>query len=122
VYEHGKTKIRWHSIGNVYPVFGTVVGAIQSPMILQKKAFGPIGMHRDFVYALAELGILVGHQHGADAAILRGPGTAAIAGTVNAAGGNCHVHALAVRGVEHDGVQSQTSIARHPAGTMGMIE
>ena len=65
---YGKTKIRRHSVGNVHPVFGTVVGAIQSPMILQKEALRTSGMHRDFMYALPELGIFVGHEHGADAA------------------------------------------------------
>jgi len=73
-------------------------------MILQKKALGPIGMHRDFVHALPELGIFVGHEHSADAPVLRGPGTPAVVGPVNAAGGNCHVHALVVDRVEHNGV------------------
>src|SRR5580704_15067186 len=39
VHGHGKTKIRRHSIGNVRPVLAAVVGAIQSPVILQEEAF-----------------------------------------------------------------------------------
>ena len=37
--DHCETKIRRHSIGNVEPVFGTVIGAVQSPMTLQEEAF-----------------------------------------------------------------------------------
>jgi len=55
-------------------------------MILQEKAFGPIGMHRDFVYALAELGVFVRQEHGADTPVLRAPGTTAIVRSVYAAG------------------------------------
>ena len=43
-------------------------------------------MHRDLVDALAELGIFVGQEQGADAAVLRGPGTSAILCAVNSAG------------------------------------
>jgi hypothetical protein len=43
-------------------------------------------------------------------------------GTVNAAGGDCYVHTLFVVGVEEDGMQSKSSIAGHPSGTMGMIK
>jgi len=84
--DHCETKIRRHSIGNVQPVFGTVIGAVQSPMTLQKEALGTSRMHCDFVYALPELRVSVRHGHGADSLVLSGPGASAIAGPVNAAG------------------------------------
>src|ERR1700740_1317213 len=86
VHDYGKTEIRGHSIANVCTVFGTVVRAIQSPMILQEDAFGTTRMHRDFVYTLPELGVFLGHERSADAPVLRGPGMSAIVGPVNAAG------------------------------------
>jgi len=91
-------------------------------VILQEEAFRASGMHRDFVHALPELGIFVGHEDGADTAVLRGPGTPAVDGPVDAPGRNCHIHAPAVGWVEHDGVQGQASITRHPAGPVWMIE
>ena len=74
MHDYSKAKVRRHSVGDVDPVFGMVVRAIQSPMVLQKQSFGTSGMHRDFVHALSELGIFVGHEHGADAPILCSPG------------------------------------------------
>jgi hypothetical protein len=122
MHSHGKTKIRRHSIANVRPVFGTIVGAIQAPMILQEETFGAIGMHRDFMYALPELGILIGHEHGADAPVLRSPCTSAIVGAVDAPSRDRHVHPLVVGRIEQNSVQGESSITRHPAGTMWMIE
>src|SRR5207237_10215274 len=86
MYHHGETKIRRDAIGNVLPVFGIVIGAIQAPVILKEKTFGTGRMHRNLVYTLPELGILVGHKHSADASISRRPRTSAIVGPVNATG------------------------------------
>src|SRR5258707_11540958 len=91
-------------------------------MILQEEAFRAPRVHRDFVDALPELGILAGHKHGADSPVLRRPSTPGVVGAINAAGGNRYVHALLVHGVEHDGVQRQSTVARHPAWPVRMIE
>ena len=122
MYDNGKTEIRRHAISNVRPGFSAVVRAIESPMILQEKASWTIRMQCDLVYALPEFGILIGHEHSADAAVLRCPCAPRIVGAVDATGGNCHVHALVVSRVEHNAMQRQASITWHPAGTMRMIE
>ncbi len=83
--EHGKTKVRRYSVGNVEPVLGTVIRAVQSPMTLQEEAMGTSRMHCDLVYALPELRIFVGHGHSADTLVLNGPGKSAIVGPVNTA-------------------------------------
>src|SRR5439155_7836807 len=59
MYHHGETKIRRDAIGNVLPVFGIVIGAIQAPVILKEKTFGTGRVHRNLVYTLPELGVLV---------------------------------------------------------------
>src|SRR5207253_10219658 len=40
-----------------------VIGAIQAPVILKEKTFRTGRVHRNLVYTLSELGILVGHEH-----------------------------------------------------------
>ena len=71
---HGEAEVGRHAVADVFPVFGVIVGAIKAPVILQEEAFGVRWVHGDFVNALAEFGIFVGQEHGANAAILRGPG------------------------------------------------
>src|SRR3989475_12646998 len=101
MYHHGETKIRRDAIGNVLPVFGIVIGTIQAPMILQVKTFRTGRVHRNLVYALPEFGILVGHEHSADASILRRPRTPTVVGPVNAAGWVGDVHAVGMRESGH---------------------
>src|SRR5262249_51268150 len=120
--DNGESKIGRDAVGDVLPVFAVIVRAIKTPVILQEKAFGMRRMHRNFVNALAELGIFVGQKHSADAAILCGPGLAAVAGAINATRGNCDVHAPVVGRIEHDRMQSEAAIAGHPSWTMRMIE
>jgi hypothetical protein len=122
VHNDAKAKIGRHSIGNVSPFLTVVVRAIQAPVILQEETFGTIGMQSYLVHALPKLGIFVGHEHNADALVLGGPGASAILGSIDASRRDSHIHALAVRRIQHDGVQSESAISRHPAGTMRMIE
>jgi len=91
-------------------------------MILEEQALRPFGVESNFVDALAEFGILVGHEHSANAAILGGPTRAAVVGAVNAASGDCDVHALLVGRIENDGMQGQSAVTGHPARAMGMIK
>src|SRR5205085_11374202 len=79
-------------------------------------------MQSYLVHALPKLGIFVRHEHNADALVLGRPGASAILGSIDASGRDGHIHALAVRRIEHDGVQSESAISGHPAGTMRMIE
>jgi len=122
MYHHRKTKIGRDSIGDVLPVLTMIIRPVQAPMVLEKKTFGTSRMHYDLVYTLSELWVFVGHEHCPYPAILRGPCTAAVVGAIHAARGDCHVHALMIRWVEDNGVQGQTSIARHPAVPVRVIE
>src|SRR5579859_4064883 len=79
-------------------------------------------MHCDLVDALAKFGIFIGHEQGANAAVLSGPGGPPVIGAVNTASGNSDIDALLVRGIEHDGVQGEPAVGRHPARAVGMIE
>src|SRR5262249_43808513 len=118
----GKAKIRRDAVGDIFPILTVIVGAVESPVILQVETLGASRVHGNFVNALSEFGIFVGHEHGADAAVLRGPGLAAVCGAVNAAGGNGDVHALIVGRVENDGMQGETAVAGNPARAVRMIE
>ena len=40
VYDDGKSEIGGHAVGDVNPIFGAVVGAIDSAVILQEQALG----------------------------------------------------------------------------------
>src|SRR5947207_12667866 len=111
-----------YTINDIYPVIAIIVEAIQNLVILHKEPFGTRRMHRDFMNTLPELRIPVGHELCADASILRCPSNSAVIGPVNAAGGDCYIHTLFVAGIEDDSVQRKTSIARHPAGAVRMIE
>ena len=79
-------------------------------------------MHGDFVHALAELGIFIGHEDSANAAVLRGPSSAGIVGAIDAAGRDGDVEAARVRWVLQNRVQRESAIAGHPARAMRMIE
>src|SRR3982074_602816 len=79
-------------------------------------------MHRDFMYALPELGIFIGHEHGADAPVLRSPCTSAIVGAVDAPSRDRHIHPLVIARIKQNSVQGESPIARHPARTMWVIE
>jgi hypothetical protein len=91
-------------------------------MILQEEAFGAIGMQSYLVHALPKLGIFIRHEHDADALVLSGPCASAILGSVDPSRRDGHIHALGVRRIKHDGVQSESAISGHPAGAMRMIE
>ena len=86
MHGHGKTEVGRKAVTDVLPVFAGIVGAIEAPVVLQEKTLRSRGMHDDFVNALAEVGLLVGHEHGANAAVLCGPGATAIGSAVEAAG------------------------------------
>src|SRR5947207_3909239 len=122
MHEHDEAKIRRHSIGDVRPAISMVVRAIKTPVILQEQALRAGGMHGDLVYTLSKFGILVGHEHSADSAVLCIPSASTIISAINAARRDCHVYALVIGGVEHDRVQGQTSVARHPPGPVWMVE
>src|SRR5579864_5362940 len=91
-------------------------------MILQKKTLRMRRVQSDLMHALPELRILIRHKHGADTAVLRSPGSSSVIGLVDAARGDCHVHALRIGWVEHDAVQRETSVARYPPWTVRMVE
>jgi hypothetical protein len=84
--DHGKPEIGWYAIGNVTPVFATVIRSIQAPMVLQKEPFGTIGMHDNFVHALSELWVLDWHEHYTDALVLGCPVNPTIVRAVNPTG------------------------------------
>ena len=86
VHDDRKSKIRRHAVGNVGPVLRVIVGAVNSPVILQEKPFRPRGMHGDLMHALPELGILVGHEQGSYTTVVRHPRRACIVGAVDPAG------------------------------------
>ena len=117
-----EAKVGRHSVGDVGPGTGGIIGAIESPVILQEKTFGALWVQGDLVNALAELGVFIGHKHGADAAILRGPSRASVVGAVDAASRDGNVNPLLIGGVEDDRVQCEPTVARQPAWAMGMIE
>src|SRR5215510_5529038 len=122
MHDNRETEIGRNTVGDVGPVFGVVIRAINSPMILQEQSFRPRRMQGYLVYALSELGILIRHKNRTDAAVLRGPCGAAVFGAVDASRRDGDVHAQFVRRVENDRVQSEATVAGHPTGTMRMIE
>ena len=73
-------------------------------MILQKETFRTNRVHYNLVYTLPELRIFDGHKRDADAQILCGPRMSTIVRAVNAPRGNCHIHALLVSRIQHNGV------------------
>src|SRR5262249_39580134 len=79
-------------------------------------------MPNDLVDALPELRKPLRHERDADATVARLPGPAAVVGPVNACCGNSDVHPPGVGRMQKDRVQTQTTLARHPAWAMGMIE
>lgn len=83
---HGKTEVGRKAVADILPAFAGIIRTIEAPVVLQKKTLRSRGMHDDFVNALAEVGLLVGHEHGANAAVLCGPGATAIRSAVEAAG------------------------------------
>src|SRR4030095_8912280 len=82
VHYHRKTKIGRPSVAYVCPVLGMIIRAIQAPMILEKQTFRTSRMHHNLVYALSELWIFVGHERGADPAVLRRPCASAVVGAI----------------------------------------
>jgi len=121
MHDHGKTEVGGHAEGNILPGIAAIVGAIESPVILQEEALGPGGMENDFVHALTELGIFFGHEDDADAAVAGLPRFGAVFAAIEAAGGDGDVEAGALGGIGNDGVKKQAAIAGHPARAMGMI-
>src|SRR5215472_11550355 len=99
-----------------------VIRTVQPPVILKKEPLGASRMQRDLVHTLAELGIFVRRERYADAAVLCGPGRAAVVGSINAAGGNSDIHAPSFHRVRHNCVQRQPSVAGRPSWTMGVVE
>src|SRR5580704_17980481 len=79
-------------------------------------------MQRDLVHALSELGVLLGHEGNGNATVLRRPVHSAVLGPIDAAGGDGDIHTLFVHRVQHNTVQSQATVARHPARPMRMVE
>jgi len=66
---------------------------------------------RDLVHALAELGVGIGLESGADPLVGRLEGLAAVLAQVVAAGRDAEVHPIAVA---NDGVQAEPAVARLP--------
>src|SRR5215472_13094892 len=93
MHDNWEAEIGRNTIGDVGPVFGVVIGAINSPMILQEQSFRPRRMQGNLVYALSELGIFVWHEDGAYSTVLRGPVGSAIFRTVDASRRDGDVHA-----------------------------
>ena len=99
VHRKGATR----AFGPGHPALAPQVRALGQPVIIpgdmgrysfvlvgtaraMEETFGTTGVHRDFVYALPELGIFVRHVRSANALVLRGPDASAIVGPVNTAG------------------------------------
>lgn len=75
-------------------------------VVLQIEAPGRLGVPDNLVHALAELGIRVGVEPGADALVLRLEGLASVLAQVVAAGRDGQMQALAVG---DDGVQAEAA-------------
>ena len=87
VHAQAEAEVRRDSVGHVLPGVAAVVGAVEPPVVLEKETAGP-GAVRDLVDALAELGVRVRVELGADAPVPGLPGHAAVVGPVGAARGS----------------------------------
>src|SRR4029453_3017114 len=67
--DHGEAEVARHPVGHVLPVVPAVVAAVQAPVVLEVQPVRPAAGRGDLVDALAELGVLVGQEHGPDAVV-----------------------------------------------------
>ena len=82
-----------------------------SAVVLHVEPAGRVVVPRDLVYALAEFGIRIGRESGADALVGRLERVAAVLAQIVAAGRNTEMHAIAVA---NDGVHAESAVARLP--------
>src|SRR5918992_1686516 len=67
VSDHGEAEVARHPVGHVLPVVAPVVAAVEAPVVLEVEAVRAPAGRGDPVHAPAELGVLVGQEHGPDA-------------------------------------------------------
>ncbi len=80
-------------------------------VVLHVEPAGRVLVAGDLVHALAELGVGIGREAGADALVGRREGLAAVLAQVVAAGRDAEVHAVAVA---QDRVHAEPAVARLP--------
>src|SRR5439155_14282412 len=89
-----------------------------APVILHVEPAGRVRVAGDLVHALAELGIGIGREAGADAFVARLEGLAAVFGEVVAAGRDAEVHAVALA---QDGVHAESAVAGLPFASVVVV-
>src|SRR5688500_20177848 len=87
-----------------------LVTAIESPVVLQKQSLRIRMMADNLVNTLSKLRISMFRRKKlrTHADVTRIPTLAAILGAINTAGRACDVHAILVRRIRQDGLQTQT--------------
>src|SRR4029453_5409181 len=80
VGDHGEAEVARHPVGHVLPVVAAVVAAVQAPVVLEVQPVLAAAGRGDLVDALAELRVLVGQEHGADAVVAGLPAAPAVLG------------------------------------------
>src|SRR5205814_9851718 len=87
-------------------------------VVLHVESAGRVLVTRDLVHALAELGIGIRHEAGADALVGGREGLAAILAQVMAARRDAEVHTMVIA---QDRMHAKTAIARLPLGRVLMV-
>src|SRR5260370_28953566 len=120
--DHWKTKVRRDALGNVLPRCSAVIASVEAPVILQVEPLRASRRPRNLVDALAELGMLVGEEIGANPLVRSAPAAPSITRLVDATGANGDQDIGRSLSAEHDGVQAEPTPTGLPAGAVRMIE
>src|SRR5439155_18638458 len=135
MHDDREAEVRRQPLGDRAPCFAVVIAAedadarprpagsapfAPAAVVLHVEPAGRLLVASDLVHALAELGIGIGREAGADAFVARLEGLAAVFGEVVAAGRDAQVHAAAVA---QDGVHAKSAVAGLPfAGVLMVVD